>query len=79
MDVALFEADRINLRQRMELATDAIHKRVDELLEDENADSISERVSLRNALIILADLQKITRVRKPSTNVGRETGQAIRG
>jgi hypothetical protein len=79
LDVALFEADRINLRQRMELATDAIHRRMEELLEGEDAESISERVALRNALITLADLQKIAHTRKPSTSVRRESGQAIRG
>ena len=79
LDVALFEADRINLQQRSELATDAIHRRMEELLEDENAESISERVALRNALITLADLQKIAHARKPSTGVRRESGQAIRG
>jgi len=76
LDVALFEADKINLRQRMELATDAIHRRMEELLEDKNADSISERVALRNALTTLADLQKIAHARKPSASVGRESGQA---
>ncbi len=40
-DVALFEADRVNLRQRMEHATDAIHRRMEELLTVENAGSIS--------------------------------------
>jgi hypothetical protein len=79
LDIALFEADKINLRQRMDLATGAIHRRMEELLEDENADSISERVALRNALITLADLQKIAHARKPSTSVRRESGRAIRG
>ena len=79
LDVALFEADRINLRQRMELATDAIHRRMEELLEDENVDSISEHVALRSALITLADLQKIAHVRKPCASVRRASGKAIRG
>ena len=35
LDVALFEADRVNLRQRMEHATNAIHRRMEELLKDE--------------------------------------------
>jgi len=78
-DVALFEADRVNLRQRMELATEAIHRRMEELLTDENADSTSERVALRNALMTLADLQKIAYTRKPSASVRREGGQAIGG
>jgi hypothetical protein len=77
LDVALFEADRVHLRQRMEYATDAIHRRMEELLKDEHAGSISERVALRNALTTLADLQKIAYARKPSESVRREGGQAI--
>jgi len=79
LDVALFEADRVNLRRCMEHATEAIHRRLEELLKDENADSISERVALRNALITLADLQTISYARKPSGSVRRESGQAIGG
>jgi hypothetical protein len=79
LDVALFGADRVNLRQRMEHATDAIHRRMEELLEDENVGSISERVALRNALTVLADLQKIAYARKPSGRVNRENDQAISG
>ena len=77
LDVALFEADRVNLRRRMEHATEAIHRRMEELLKDEHAGSISERVALRNALTTLADLQRIAFSRKPSGSVGRERGQAI--
>ena len=77
LDVALFEADRGNLQRRMEHATDAIQRRMEELLKDEHAGSISERVALRNALTTLADLQKVANVRKPSGSVGRERGQAI--
>src|SRR6266849_9559458 len=76
LDVALFEADRVTLRQRMEHATEAIHRRMEELVKDENAASISERVALRNALITLADLQKIAYARRPSGSVGRDRGQA---
>ena len=79
LDVALFEADGVNLRQRMEHATDAIHRRMEELVKDESANSISERLALRNALTILADLQKIAYARKPSGSVRRESGQAIGG
>ena len=79
LDVALFEPDRVNLRQRMEHATDAIHRRMEELLKDENAGSISERVALRNALTTLTDLQKIAYARKPSGRVSRERGQAVSG
>jgi hypothetical protein len=79
LDVALFEADRVNLRQRMEHATDAIHRRMEELLKDENAESISERVALRNALITLADLQKIAYTRKSNGSVRRQSGHAMGG
>jgi hypothetical protein len=79
LDVALFEADRVTLRKRMEQATDAIHRRMEELLKDAQAGSISERVALRNALTTLADLQKIAHARKPSGSVRREGGRAIGG
>jgi hypothetical protein len=79
LDVALFEADRVNLRRRMEHATEAIHRRMEELLQDESAGSISERVALRNALTTLADLQRIAYARKPSGSVSRKSGQAIGG
>jgi hypothetical protein len=77
LDVALFEADRVHLRERMEHATDAIHRRMEELLNDRDAGSISERVALRNALTTLVDLQKVANARKPSGSVRRERGQAI--
>ena len=79
LDVVLFEADRVNLQRRMEHATEAIHRRMEELLKDEHPGSISERVALRNALTTLADLQRIAYARKPSGSVRREGGQAIRG
>jgi glycine betaine/choline ABC-type transport system substrate-binding protein len=50
---------------------------MEELLKDEHAGSISERVALRNALTTLADLQKVANARKPSRSVGRERGQAV--
>jgi hypothetical protein len=79
LDVVLFEADRVNLQRRMEHATEAIHRRMGELLKDEHPGSISERVALRNALTTLADLQRIAHARKPSRSVRREGGQPIRG
>jgi hypothetical protein len=79
LDVALFEADRVTLRQRMEHATDAIHRRMEELLKDEHEGNISERVALRNALTTLADLQRIAYARKPNGSVSREGGQAMGG
>jgi hypothetical protein len=77
LDVALFEANRVNLQRRIEHATQAIHSRMEELLKDERPGSSSERVALRNALTTLADLQRIADARKPSGSVGRERGQAI--
>ncbi len=79
LDVALFEADRVTLQRRMEHATEAIHRRMEELQKDEQAGSISERVALRNALTTLTDLQKIAYARKPNGRVSRESGQAIGG
>jgi lactate dehydrogenase-like 2-hydroxyacid dehydrogenase len=79
LDVALFEADRVGLRRRIEHATDAIHRRMEEILKDEHAGSTSERVALRNALTTLADLQRIAHGRKPSGRVSRESGRAISG
>ena len=77
LDVVLFEADRVNLQRRMEHATEAIHRRMEELQKDEHPGSISERVALRNALTTLADLQKIAYARKPSGSVMRDGGRAI--
>ncbi len=77
LDVALFEPDRVNLRRRMEHATDAIRRRMEELQKGEQAGSISERLALRNALETLADLQKIAFTRKPPGSVRREGGQTI--
>ena len=79
LDLVLFAADRVNLQRRMVHATDAIHRRMEELLKDEHAGCISERVALRNALTTLADLQKIAHARKPSGRVSRESSQAISG
>ena len=79
LDVVLFEADRVSLGQYMEHATDAIHRRMEELLNDQDAGGVSERLALRNALETLADLQKIACARKPSGRVGRRSGQAISG
>jgi len=79
LDVVLFEADSLNLRQRMEHATDAIHRRMEELLKEEDAGSSSECVALRNALTTLADLQRIAYARKPTQRAGRESGRAIGG
>ena len=68
-----------SLQRRIEYATDAIHRRMKELLNDQDAGSVSERLALRNALETLADLQKIAFTRKPSGRVSRGSGQAISG
>jgi hypothetical protein len=77
LDVVLFEADTVSLQRRIEHATDAIYRRMEELVKGEDASSISERVALRNALTTLADFQKIAYTRKPSGRVSRESGRAI--
>jgi len=80
LDIALFEPSRAKLRQRIERAKDAIQKRMEEMLKDENAGSnVSERVALRNALTTLADLEKIASARKPSERVSHEGDRAITG
>ena len=77
LDVALFEADRISLQRRIKHATEAIHRRMEELLNDQDAGSVSERLALRNALETLAYLQRIAYARKPSGRVSPDSGQAI--
>ena len=79
MDVVLFEENRVTLPRRIKHATEAIHRRMEELLKEGNVDSISECLALSNALATLADLQKIAYARKPSGSVSRGSGQAIRG
>src|SRR5260370_26641555 len=56
-DVALFEPNRVKLRQRIERANDAINTRIDALMTDqnENGGGISEYIALRDALTTLAD------------------------
>ena len=56
-----------------------IHRRMEELLKDEHAGAISERVALRDALETLADLQKIANTRRPIGRVRRDSGRAISG
>jgi hypothetical protein len=77
-DVALFEPNRVKLRQRIEGAKDAINTRIDALMKDqnENGSGISEYIALRDALTTLADLHKIAYARKPSASI---SGQGRRG
>ena len=77
-DVALFEPNRVKLRQRIEHARHAINNRIDALIKDqsENERSIAEHIALRDALITLAELHKIAYARKPSARVSGEGGRA---
>jgi hypothetical protein len=80
-DVALFEPNRVKLRQRIEHAREAINNRFSALMKDENGDggSISEHIALRDALTTLADLCKIAYARKPSASVSGGSGRATAG
>ena len=80
-DVALFEPNRVKLRQRIERAKDAINTRIDALTKDqnENGGGISEYIALRDALTTLADLYKIAYPRKPSVSVSGKVGRATAG
>ena len=77
-DIALFELNRVKLRQRIERAKDAIDTRIDALMKEqnENGGSTSEFIALRDALTTLADLHKIAYARKPSASI---SGQGRRG
>jgi hypothetical protein len=77
-DVALFEPNRVKLRQRIENAKRAINSRLDILTkdQDDNGRTISERIALSDALNTLAELHKIVYARKPSASVSRHDGRA---
>jgi hypothetical protein len=75
-DVALFEPNRVKLRQRIEQARHVINDRLDALTRDESASAISERIALSDALITLAELHKIVFTPKPSASVRRQDGRA---
>ena len=77
-EVALFEPERVKMRQRIDHARDAIHNRIEDLLERQKPKrgSISEHIALRDALTTLADLNKIACGRKPSGSVSGEGGRA---
>jgi hypothetical protein len=84
-DVALFEPNRVRLRQRIEQAKHAIKNRLDVLMNDqsENGRIVSERIALSDALTTLAELHKIVYARKSSPSVRRQddraTGQPQQG
>jgi hypothetical protein len=77
-DVALFEPNRVKLRQCIAHAKHAINNRLDVLMNDqsENGRIISERIALSDALTTLAQLHKIVYARKSSASVGRQEGRA---
>jgi hypothetical protein len=77
-DGALFEPNRVKMRQRIEHARHAINNRLDALMKDQgdSGRSASERIALRDALTTLAELHKIAYTRKASANVSRESGRA---
>jgi hypothetical protein len=78
-DVALFEPNRVKLRQRIERAKLVINDRLDALTKEhnENERNISERIALRDALTTLAELNRIASVRKSNAGVHGERGRAI--
>ena len=81
-DVALFEPNRVRLRQCIKHAKHAINNRLDVLVNEqsENGRVISERIALSNALTTLAQLHKIVFARKSGASVrsqdSRAAGQA---
>ena len=77
-DVALFEPNRVKLRQRIKRARLAINIRLEALMHDqgEARSPISERIALSDALITLAELQKIVYARKPGAGVSRQDSRA---
>jgi hypothetical protein len=77
-DVALFESNRMRLRQRIEHAKHAINHRLGVLMSDqsENGRIVSERIALADALTTLAELHKIVYARKPSSSVRRQDDRA---
>jgi hypothetical protein len=82
-DVALFEPNRVRLRQRIEHAKHAIHNRLDSLMDSqvmsdqgENRRIVAERIALSDALTTLAELHKIVYSRKSSPSAKRQDDRA---
>jgi hypothetical protein len=73
-DVALFEPNRVRLRQRIEHAKHAINDRLDVLTNDRSQSGriLSERIALSDALITLAELHKMVYARKPNSSIRRQ-------
>ena len=82
-DVALFEPNRVRLRQRIERAKHAINNRLDLLMngqlmndQSENGRIVAERIALSDALTTLAELHKIVYSRKSSPSAKRQDDRA---
>ena len=77
-DVALFEPNRVRLRQRIEHAKHAINNRLALLMNDqsENGRIVAERIALSDALTTLAELHKIVYSRKSSPSAKRQDDRA---
>ena len=80
-DLALFEPNRVKLRQRIECAKDAINNRLDALTkdQDENGGNISENIALRDALTTLSELHKLVYAPKRSAGVSGEGRRTAAG
>jgi hypothetical protein len=81
LDVALFETNRVKLRQCIKHAKRVINDRLDVLMRDQSeSGSTSERIALSDALNTLAQLHKIVYAGKPKASArgqeGRVAGQA---
>jgi hypothetical protein len=79
-DVALFEPNRVKLRQRIENARHAINNRLAALMKDQSdsARTFSERIALRDALTTLAELYEIVYAPKPSASGSGQAGRDCR-
>jgi hypothetical protein len=77
-DVALFEPNKVKLRQRIERAKHVINDRLGALTKDQNEPerNIPEQIALRDALTTLAELHKIASARKANSSVHGERGRA---
>lgn len=75
-EVALFEPNRIKLRQRIARATHAINSGLDALVKDQNDKTLSEHIALRDALSTLAELHKLVVARKVNASISGHNGRA---
>jgi hypothetical protein len=77
-DVALFEPNRVRLRQCIKRAKHAINNRLDVLVNEqsENGRIISERIALSDALTTLAELHNIVFARKSGASYRSQDSSA---